>query len=189
MRIHLPKVLLAFIFLSLSVLSKAQPGMLDSSFGVNGDASILIDTTAYINIGTSLTAIRDDGKIIIGGNIYSNSEYGQNYVLTSLLPNGSIDSSFGVNGKVVSPINNSYVYIRAIAIQKDGKILLGGTINNNDFLLVRHKDNGELDSTFGVNGLVIKDMGSYEEVLSIGIQEDGKIVAAGSYNPTGLCSI
>lgn len=173
---------LLIILISFSTFSFAQAGTLDSSFGINGEAKISINGSG----SASLSAIQDDGKIILAGNIV----YSQNYFLVRLLPDSRIDSSFGVNGKVTKAIDSTvYPYLHAITLQKDGKILLGGTVNNyNDFLLLRYKNNGTPDSTFGINGQVTTRINpySYLEVLSLEVQEDGKIIAAGHANATGI---
>jgi uncharacterized delta-60 repeat protein len=196
MKVHLPVTLskknfTAFIvcFLLSITQSFAQVGTLDSSFGVNGEVLISLDSphTAVSRV----TAIQDDGKIIVAGwkyfyhSLYDISQRG--FVLSRLLPNGNLDSSFGINGNVIIDIDSTQdFYIHAIAIQPDGKIVLGGLQFNDDAYLVRYKTNGQVDSTFGTNGHVVTNLGaSYDEILSLAIQQDGKIIEGGSANPMG----
>ncbi len=49
---------------------------------------------------------------------------------------------------------------------------------NVDFAVLRYKTNGDLDSTFGINGIITTDFGDHDEIYSIAIQNDGDIVAA-----------
>ena len=164
----------------MSVNLSAQPGTLDSSFGINGDAKIFIANNFY----ASITAIQDDGKIVLAGN-NGNAGLSTMFFLARLLPNGNPDSTFGTNG-VAIPFNDGQGnYVDAITIQKNGSIVLGGVANGNDFLLIRYTLNGKIDSTFGTNGKVVTDVGGYDQVSSLAIQNDGKILAAGEQNPSG----
>jgi len=96
--------------------------------------------------------------------------------------NGSLDTSFGTGGIVTTPIGNSND-ASALGIQSDGKIVVaGGSSNgsNYDFALVRYNTNGSLDTSFGTGGIVNTPVGSSNDYArTLGIQSDGKIVAAG----------
>jgi len=94
---------------------------------------------------------------------------------------GSLDSSFGSGGIVTTSIK-IIDEGRAVAIQADGRIIAVGSIGNypnSDFTLVRYNTDGSLDASFGTDGKVTTDFGSYDEANDIAIQADGKIVAAG----------
>lgn len=154
-------------------------GIIDSSFGVNG---VVITDIKNIDEGISL-AIQFDGKILLSG-FSSNDNSDYDCTLVRYNTNGTLDLSFGIGGKKISDINNNTDFANALAIQSDGKILIaGGTINNGvdyDFLILRHNVDGNLDSTFGNNGIVVLPIGNSDEMISsILIQSDGKIVAAG----------
>ncbi len=107
----------------------------------------------------------------------------------------SFDTTFGVNGKVIT----SFGYEAnpgKIVLQSDGKsIVVGHTQNgtNRDWVIARYNTNGGLDSTFGGIGIVKKDFGidgqqnGHGDFLSsAAIQIDGKIIVGGSsaINPT-----
>jgi uncharacterized delta-60 repeat protein len=103
---------------------------------------------------------------------------------------GTLDSTFGINGRVVS---NRYTNLNdiasSIAIQSDGKILVAGssvTSNVQDttsMLLVRLKTDGTIDNAFGVNGKVSTKLGISGSVIgAITLQPDGKIVTVGTAN-------
>src|SRR5262245_17607987 len=66
----------------------------------------------------------------------------------------------------------------ASALQPNGKLLVGGSLNNGadtDFALVRYETNGNIDYSFGAGGSAITDFGaSYDEIMSIAVQVDGK---------------
>jgi uncharacterized delta-60 repeat protein len=96
---------------------------------------------------------------------------------------GSLDTTFGSDGKVITPIGSSNDYALALGIQSDGRIVTAGYTDsgsNYDFALIRYNTNGTLDTTFGSAGLVTTFIGSGPDVANaLGIQSDGKIVAAG----------
>jgi uncharacterized delta-60 repeat protein len=102
---------------------------------------------------------------------------------------GSLDSSFGKNGKAV----NMSVGGSSVAIQPDGKILVTGTYN--DFSVQRFRNNGKIDKSFGDNGTAsttFEEFGYGLHASLVAVQPGGKIIVAGSvwngdYFETHLC--
>lgn len=103
---------------------------------------------------------------------------------------GSLDPSFGNNGKVITSITAGQDRAYGIVVQSDGKIIAAGhstsTITGKDFAVVRYNADGTLDNTFGSNGVVTTDLqlGSDDVAYSLTLQADGKIVLAG-YSDNG----
>lgn len=103
---------------------------------------------------------------------------------------GSLDPSFGNNGKVITSITAGQDRAYGIVVQSDGKIIVAGhstsTITGKDFAVVRYNADGTLDNTFGSNGVVTTDLqlGSDDVAYSVTLQADGKIVLAG-YSDNG----
>lgn len=104
---------------------------------------------------------------------------------------GALDLTFGTNGILTTPIGPGNAVAQAVAVQPDGKIVVGGYAfngTNNDFAVVRYNPNGGLDETFdgaaNGNGIVIFAVGaSDDEAFGIVLQNDGKILLAGeSFN-------
>ena len=99
---------------------------------------------------------------------------------------GDLDPSFGVGGKAVPDLSAlNHVYLNALALQDDGKIVCGGGYEesmggNWDFIVFRLLANGALDTGFGVGGWMTTSFESLEEVWDLAIQSDGKIVAIGN---------
>jgi uncharacterized delta-60 repeat protein len=97
--------------------------------------------------------------------------------------NGELDSAFGVNGKLIIDLNNSYDVAYSVDIQVDQKILVAGGSDYN-FAMVRYLPSGMIDRSFGVNGKVLTDYktnGGRSAVL----QPDGKIVFEIDVDRTG----
>ena len=98
---------------------------------------------------------------------------------------GSLDTSFGTGGKVVTSINSGADIAYATVLQSDGKILVSGTTNSSisgkDFFCIRYNANGTLDTSFGTNGIATFDLqgGSDDVVYAMAIQSDGNILLAG----------
>jgi len=98
---------------------------------------------------------------------------------------GTVDKSFGNDGKVQMDFNNSKDRVNGIIEQADGKIIVIGTYSNSsdpsenvDILIARYNENGSLDSEFGDNGKKIIDLGGNDVGIAVNLQVDGKIVAA-----------
>lgn len=153
-------------------------GSLDTAFGVDGKVIADIGERGLV-YGSYL---QEDGKILVSG--YS----GTNDIKFSLVrynSDGSVDTSFGQGGIVAADFpGNQYGY--SIAVQSDGKILVGGgnhnLVDGVDFALARYHVDGSLDATFGSNGLVTTIPGNLDfnsEITSIAVQSDGKILTAG----------
>ncbi len=95
------------------------------------------------------------------------------------------DQSFGTNGVVKTQFTDTTQY-NSTAVQADGKIVVAGYTRNGsnyDFLVVRYNTDGSLDNTFSGDGKDKTDFGSTNDYASsVGVQNDGKIVVAGSSN-------
>ena len=148
-------------------------GSLDSAFGVGGIAPSPYNDYDLFNA----VQIQIDGKIIAGGSMYDDG-----VILVRYNESGSIDTSFGDDGYVVTSINSSGT-AKSLILQDDGKILAGGGVNFNSHLsclLLRYDSNGNLDQTFGTNGYTITEIDTTDSyIYSIIMQNDGKIIAGG----------
>jgi len=153
-------------------------GDLDPSFGVGGK---LISTIGDGISEADAVAIQPDGKIIVAGDTYGSNP--QAFMLARFLPTGILDPFFGTNGVVVTTVGTNGSSATAIALQSDGKILVGGHGSSgadDDFAVVRYTTNGILDTSWNGTGKVLTGIGPGDDSLySLKIQTDGKIIAAG----------
>ncbi|MFI1917365.1 delta-60 repeat domain-containing protein [Nocardia sp. NPDC020380] len=102
---------------------------------------------------------------------------------------GRLDSSFGSGGKAVTDLGSPAGVANAIAVQSDGKLVLAGSTRDanqgDDFAVVRYTPDGQLDSAFGTGGKVTTDFGGKDDsAVATVLQEDGKIVVAGTSHGT-----
>jgi len=96
---------------------------------------------------------------------------------------GSLDTSFGGDGRVTTNFTGTDDRAMAVVIQSDGKVVVAGAAGAyRDFALVRYNPDGTRDSSFGSRGTVTTSFtlgGCCEFATSVAVQVDGKIVAAG----------
>jgi uncharacterized delta-60 repeat protein len=97
---------------------------------------------------------------------------------------GDLDQTFGSGGKVTTRIGPAGSDARAVVVQPDGKIVVGGRADQTDgstgsFGLARFSRDGTLDPTFGSGGKVRTSFGQSSQIEALALQPDDKIVAAG----------
>ncbi|WKN21811.1 M10 family metallopeptidase C-terminal domain-containing protein [Azotobacter vinelandii] len=147
-------------------------GTLDTGFGDLG--KVVVDIGG--SDGARGLSLQADGKILLAG--LSANDFGA----IRLNADGSLDTGFGVGGKVTVDIAGSYDQANALAVQPDGKILLAGNGHNGanyDFSLIRLNADGSLDTGFGNGGKASFDDGGHEFGYGLALQADGKILMVG----------
>jgi uncharacterized delta-60 repeat protein len=167
-------------------------GTLDSSFNPAGPIPGLVTTPlAPADSGDVAISVAIDaaGKIVTGGFVDPGT-FIFDLGLARFNPNGSLDTSFGTGGKVVTNVGpgDTDDDLQGLVIQPTGKILVGGSAAatalgvDSDFALARYNPDGSLDSSFGNDGIVLTPTApgnASDEIYAIGLQSDGKLVAAG----------
>src|SRR4028118_1322828 len=165
------------------VLMRFHPdGSLDSSFGTAGvveSAAGSLQTRAEMR-GIDL---QPDGKIVVAEQVFNPTHAMPNFdfLLLRFNADGSLDSSFGTNGVVITDVADEENWGASVVVQPNGKILLGGTAFIPTVVL-RYNANGSLDSTFGAGGVVLINPNNYWNGFSkLLLQPDGKIIGAGQF--------
>jgi uncharacterized delta-60 repeat protein len=136
-----------------------RDGAMDTSFGNGG--RVLLDLGAGTEAAHAV-ALQADGKLLVAGSVDEVGK-GKSVLLVRLNADGSLDSSFGQGGQVVGALGGGSSEAFAIAVQADGKIVLGGhaaraaatTTTGLDFALLRFNSNGTPDTRFGQGGVVV----------------------------------
>jgi uncharacterized delta-60 repeat protein len=167
-----------------SLVRYDQAGILDANFGIGGLATANFGAdSAYART----VARQPDGKLVVAGSVQI-SGVGE-FALARHNADGSLDTNFGLGGKVVTSLSATNSGIRAIAVQSDGKIVATGYAeapsgpftNSSHFALARYNAEGNLDPSFGSDGIVmtaIVEAGSAESNAVV-LEPGGKIVVAG----------
>jgi uncharacterized delta-60 repeat protein len=155
-------------------------GSLDPTF--DGDGKVTTDFAPGFE-GAAAVAIQADEKIVVGGSA-SFSRGIHDFALARYDTDGSLDLTFGGDGKVTTDFASGSDYARAAAIQADGNIVAAGTTflsfnGTPQFALARYNTDGTLDSSFDGDGRVETAVTSSSQANAAAIQTDGKIVAAG----------
>jgi uncharacterized delta-60 repeat protein len=163
-------------------------GTLDKTFGFFGQIASVASGGVFGAAGGVVSSIvlQADGKFIVAGALTSQliNPPGSNrtgFGLTRYNPNGSIDTSFGTRGGILTNFgSNPNATAFALAIQSNGDIIAAGQAGSS-LALSRYSSAGKLDITFGSGGTVTTSLGGNPSAISsLAIQSDGKIVAAGS---------
>jgi uncharacterized delta-60 repeat protein len=151
-------------------------GSLDES-EFNGGIVTTDIGSGYLNAAAAV-AIQLDGKIV------AVSSSANHFVVVRYNPDGSFDTTFNGDGKVITGFGSTYETARAVAIQADGKIVVAGFTSEGDltgdFAIARFDPDGLLDSTFDSDGRVTTSISAQDDdAHAIAIQPNGKIVVAG----------
>jgi uncharacterized delta-60 repeat protein len=159
-----------------AVVRYSADGSLDSGFGDGGKVVTDLDG---IDQATALI-LQADGRIVAGGGSRSTGR-GEDFALVRYETDGSLDTSFGTGGKVLTDFGGGSDSAKALALLPDGGLIAAGygQAGTSDFALVRYGPDGALDGSFGTGGKVLTDLGGIDQATAVVVQPDGKVVAAG----------
>jgi uncharacterized delta-60 repeat protein len=151
-------------------------GSLDTDFNGTG----VVTKTAHA--GTSL-AIQADGKIISAGGTLGSIT--PDFSVVRYNSDGSLDTSFNSTGMATVDIGGGWDLGSSVAIQSNGKIVVGGnswnsSTNSYDFAVVRFDEQGKLDQSWNGTGFVTTPVNGDVSFPRLAIQFDGKILIAGN---------
>jgi uncharacterized delta-60 repeat protein len=174
-------------------------GSLDTNF--DNDGKSMVEMGSLNDTAKSLT-IQSNGRIIVGGyGFFTNWDF----ELARFNADGILDTDFDGDGRVVTDlIPGNSDHINAVAVQADGKIVVGGYTSTgfqttSDAAFARYNTDGSLDTGFdfsamnppdekmysdssnfvGDGKVVIPIGGGDDHIYDIAIQPNGKIVAVG----------
>ena len=182
----------SILFVSLAALisgaAHAAPGDLDTTFGTSGKffttvagttssvpKAITTDATGNVYIGAETTSASDDFSVI------------------KILPNGTLDTTFGTAGKVVVDLGAmSHDVLDGIAVDADGNVFMAGASDANgspaQFAVVKLTHTGAVDQTFGVGGRAYVPNATTtanESCCGITLGSGGVIYLTGASYPSG----
>ncbi|MFH1117022.1 MAG: VCBS domain-containing protein, partial [Pseudomonadota bacterium] len=162
---------------SFGLVRYTSNGSVDTSFGDNGVR--YLDTYFAYSL-----AIQADDKIVAVGSDWDDSLDDYVFAVYRCTANGSLDTSFSGDGKVMTDVGSSFDRARSVTIQPDGMIVVAGETeiaSESDLAVVRYTSAGNLDTSFGDNGITTINVGNAgDSGNSVAIQPDGRIVVAGT---------
>ncbi|QAA82406.1 T9SS type A sorting domain-containing protein [Aequorivita sp. H23M31] len=159
-------------------------GSVDTFFGVNGWTVVPFDglPESYIRA----MAIQNDDKIVVSG-FSLNFDNRFQIAAARLNADGTIDNSFGTDGTLIFNVGDWNDFSDALALQADGKILIGGhkwianVHQRHDLIVARLNTDGSLDTSYGNNGVAtarLVDGANYASDMVL--QSDEKAILIGS---------
>jgi uncharacterized delta-60 repeat protein len=168
---------------AFGVVEYNPDGSVNTSFGSGGVVRQLFSGSS--NSFLSSAALEPmgptgDSKILLVGTVYSQG----GMALMRLNANGTLDTTFGNNGQVLTTIQTSSANFsgegaKAVAVTSGGQILVVGQDTPiNTVLLARYNPDGGLDTTFGSGGTATTVFSTRTGVLAMAQQPDGKFVVA-----------
>jgi len=171
----------------LVVVRYNRNGSLNPRFGVGG---VVTTPVATLSFGSPQPLVQPDGKIVVAGTTIAQHGSGLNVgtfgvVLVRYNANGTLDSSFGSDGRVRSPIAMG---VNALSLQADGKLVVAGESEDDPYThyvrLVRYTADGSLDRGFGQRGVVTVSASAtnagVDSANALAVLPDGKLIVAGS---------
>ena len=172
-------------FTSDFTLTRFHPdGRPDLAFGTGGRVTADFAVDDYD--GALCVVVQPDGKILAAGHqsaVINTIGYAY-IVLARFNEDGSPDSGFGIQGRVVTDIPGRFSEAaRTVVLQPDGKIVVGASSGTGDIInytLLRYAPAGSLDSTFGTGGIRSTTFRGAPRAMAL--QPDGKILLAGDAN-------
>jgi len=186
MRIATPATCAAALALSLALgpgsaapAAAGTAGSLDPAFGHNG---VVLTNLGLNAAGSQIQAVPSAATLLGNGDIV----VGGNFGLVRYLPNGTLDTSFGVRGLAALPPNGISTFRPGLAVQPDGKYVWAGEATapngtNGAFAVVRFNANGTVDQGFGQNGMATTAFANsnVQGADTVLVQPDGKILLGG----------
>ncbi|MBR9921625.1 MAG: T9SS type A sorting domain-containing protein [Bacteroidetes bacterium] len=164
-------------------------GIVDEDFGENG--KLLIGADGYFELLTDLTL--QDEQIVVVTTRITDSTYNTNYPrIHRFYPDGTTDMSFGIDG--ISSLEGNAIYAKMepedILATDIGNIFVSLRVqeHNNDIwygALLKLKENGKIDLTFGENGLLVFPDGIYSKYSGICEAENLLILGGNTSLPGG----
>jgi uncharacterized delta-60 repeat protein len=171
----------------VTVARLTPDGELDPAFGNGGKVTIRFGWATENGLSMALDS---RGRVVVAGTTCKQHGAGHcDFGVVRLKQDGRFDQSFGKgDGKVAANIaphsRKAFVSLNAMAIDSRGRIILAGDRSRpNRVVLVRDKENGSRDRSFGHHGIVEKSLDRLGGIQGIAITPKDKIVAAGTYQP------
>ena len=163
-------------------------GTLDTTFGGNDTGmmttslcDVMSDCGSGVSSSLERLEIQSDGKIVVGG-AYDTGGADTNFVVARYTTDGDLDTTFSSDGIHAFDLGSSdQDHLRGMKLQPNGKIVVVGNNDSEDWAVARLNTDGSMDTTFGGgDGITITDFGgTTDRAQDLVIESDGKIVVGG----------
>ena len=159
----------------------SQTNMTIDRFNIDGTGN----TSCTVGYGNGFpskaesVAIQSDGKIVVGGSVFNGTNW--DFTTVRVLADGCT-----LDGFAITNIGTGDDFSTTMALQSDGKIVLGGHSVNGaarDFALVRYTSTFALDTTFNTTGMALTPVGPGDDVgNALVIDSSGRLLLGGEVN-------
>jgi uncharacterized delta-60 repeat protein len=190
-----------YIFLYDEWIRLTPDGHLDSTFGMNGfkkiDSTFPAHTSNHYPSDFNTNTIDAAGHCYIFMYLKSNDQQ----VVVKFKPDGSVDSTFAVNGIFTVPTQPTNTYYNhqqffCSQVLPNGTLLLGGdsydTMSNNkvDHAILKLTAQGLLDTSFGLQGIYYQDHNNFNQdgIREIQMKDSSDIYFCGTAHKSALNS-
>lgn len=172
---------LSAALLSTPVAAEAgqSAGELDPTFGTGGKVELqLAPGVSTLGLGP----VMQGNRIVVGSHTGGNDG---RFAVTRFTRNGRVDASFGDGGTVEFGLPDLSLRAMAVGVQPNGRIVQSGYAFGDTgkvrLVVVRYTADGELDTTFGTDGvrLVGFPNTTYANPGNLAIDRRGRIVVTG----------
>ena len=159
-------------------------GSPDPNFGIGGQ----VVHEAFVGLGFNTIrdiAVQPDGKIMVLGRA-ANADIDYDVVLVRFNPDGSLDNTFSFDGQLFTDVGSDN--IQEFYLHDNGKITAVGDVFEvaEEALIIRYNADGNLDDSFGSNGMVLLDlMSSIQRPTGITVTPAGETIIAGYVGASG----
>ena len=181
------KIIAAYSLLNAVIVTRLNAnGTTDTSFGHSGTTSISITAG-----GVDLKSIKIDyaGRILLGTSEYSFDKLA--FGITRMLSDGTVDATFGTNGRTVIKPSGYTSTLYGIDCNHHNEVYATGSgrnqySGNDDYLTIKLTSSGQLDNSFGSQGIIAANYGTRSGATAIRIQDDNKVLVAGLFGDVNV---
>jgi uncharacterized delta-60 repeat protein len=167
----------------------AAPGDLDPTF--SGDGRQLTDFPGRDHDSGEDVARQADGKVVVAGQSGVTQpalRRGGDFALARYNVDGSLDRRFSEDGRVIISFSDGADGASAVAVQRDGKIVVAGSISRgrptaglpSEIGVARLHPDGSLDRSFSGDGRVLVRIGGWASASDMALSGAGNVEIAGS---------
>lgn len=175
------KILVAGVYRGRFVLARLRfNGTFDRSFG-GGDGRVLTEFDRRNRCACGYAAklaVSRDGRILLLGDLRFGAPF---FALARYTERGRLDRRFGQRGLVVEDRERFFTEAYGLAIQRDGRIVLAGTLPSGTerFAVFRYRPFGKRDRSFYRDGVLVRRLGTGSSADAVIMQRDGRVVVGG----------
>jgi uncharacterized delta-60 repeat protein len=159
----------------------------DNTFGTTGQS--VADFTGGFLEHAEGVAVQADGKTVVVGSVSKGDV--MHFAVARFGLDGKLDPSFGPssNGRIVTPIGgDNRAFAKCVLIMPDGRIVVGGSakvverfaFDDFEMTVARYHPSGQLDNSFGGDGIIANKMFGEAAVTDMALLPDGRLLAVGT---------